>query len=150
MNRTMSLRICALIGVALLLTGCAELVTTGKVVATPFTVVRDVVDAPLVTATNAFETWADRTNPRPTPGANVGWTWRGGLDFGVGLNVSHWLFKGLSWTFGPVDYLLGRSVWPNWPNGLSPWLTEGQSWGDLYFPSTRTLWSSGESETTEP
>ena len=140
MISTRLLRALTFLAVLPLLSGCAELITTGKVVATPLTVVRDVVDAPLVTVTNAFETWADRTNPRPTPGASVGWSWRGGPNVGIGLDISHWLFRGMSYLFGAVDYLPCRSVWPNWPKGISPWKSEGEGWGSLYFPNTRALW----------
>lgn len=137
-----SISLCFIIAVAL--AGCAEMQTTGKVVATPFTVVRDLVDAPLVSVTNVCETFARRSNPNPTPGANVGWTWRSGLNFGIGYNVSYFLFKGLSWTFGAIDYVPCRSLWPNWPRGLSPWKKPDETWGSLYFTNTRALWATPE------
>ncbi len=144
MDRTIPLKIALLLCLSLL-GGCAGLGTAGKVALTPLTAVRDVVDAPLVTVTNVFESWADRTDPNPVPSANVGWTWRGGFNFGIGQSVSHWLFKGFSWTFGAIDYLPCRSLWPHWPTGLSPWRAEDAPWGSLYFPNTRTLWEERKS-----
>lgn len=133
--------ILALVAVAAMATsGCAAARTTGKVVATPLTVVRDVVDAPLVSITNVFQFWADKTNPTPVPGASGGWTWKGGFNAGIGIDFSHWLFQGVSWVIGGVDYVVCRSVWPNFPKGVSPWKKDGESWGSLYFPSTRALW----------
>ncbi len=132
---------CLLATAALLAVGCSELATTGRVVATPFTVVRDTVDAPVVSVTNVFEFFADNTRPARAPGAGVGWSWRGGFNFGIGYDLSFFLFKGASWVFGAVDYVVCRSVWPNYPNGLSPWREKGQSWSSLYYPSTRALWA---------
>ena len=74
------------------------------------------------------------------PHAGVGWSLKGGLNPHIGYNVSHFLFKGLSWTFGGVDYLICRSIWPNYPKGISPWRKKDQKWGSLYFPNTRELW----------
>ncbi len=122
------------------LTGCAGLRMTGKVAVTPLTVVRDFVDAPLVTITNGFETFANRTRPARAPRAGIGWSWRGGPNLSIGYDVSHFLFRGFSWAFGAVDYVIGRSVWPNFAGGVSPWRKPDQSWGSLYFPSTRALW----------
>ena len=113
--------------------------TTGKVVLTPVTVVRDVVDAPLVSITNLFEDWADASNPpRPNVGVGVG---PGGVNPNFGINLGSALWTPLSWIFGAVDYVIGRSIWPNFPNGLSPWRGEGETWGSLFFPSTKTLWA---------
>ena len=123
-----------------LLASCAVLKTTGKVVVTPVTLARDVVDVPLVSTTNVFEFFADQTKIARAPHAGVGWSWKGGFNFGIGYDVSHFLFKGLSWVFGGVDYLICRSIWPNFPAGVSPWRKPGESWGSLYFPNTRALW----------
>jgi hypothetical protein len=117
--------------------GCAH--PAGRVALTPLTVVRDTVDAPLVSLTNVFEYWADKSNPIPMPGAGVG-VGTGGFGAGIGLNLTYWLVKPLSWIFGAVDYVVCRSLWPDFPTGISPWLAEGESWGSLYFPSTRALW----------
>jgi len=122
----------------LLGTGCAS--ATGRVALTPLTVVRDVVDVPLVTVTNIFEFGADRSSPNPVPRANVGWSLGGGPDIGIGWDISWFLFKPLSLIFGGVDYIVCRSVWPNAPRGLSPWKGEGEGWGSLYFTNTRALW----------
>lgn len=123
------------------LCGCATLETTGKVLVTPLTGVRDVVDAPLVTIANATEGWARASNPRPVPQATGGWTYKGGFDTGIGINFSYYIFKGLSYLFGGVDYAICRSIWPNFPDGISPWKRPEESWWELYFPNTRTLWS---------
>ncbi len=95
-----------------LLASCAVLKTTGKVVVTPVTVVRDVVDVPLVSTTNVFEYFADQTKIARVPHTGVGWNWKGGFNFGIGYNVSHFLFKGLSWVFGAVDYTICRARLP--------------------------------------
>jgi len=122
-----------------LLSGCVS--TPGRVVLTPLTVVRDVVDAPLVSLTNVFEVWADRADPVPQASAGVG-IGSGGISPQIGLNFTFWIAKPLSWIFGGVDYLVSRSLWPNWPRGISPWKEDGDdTWGSLYFPSTRTLWA---------
>ena len=120
--------------------GCASMPTAGKVALTPLTGVRDIVDAPLVSITNAFESWARASNPNPTPGANVGWTWKGGFDAGIGLNVSYLLVKTCSGIFGGVDYIPCRSLYPNFAKGVSPWKKKESSWGSLYFPNSKALW----------
>ncbi len=130
-----------LLGALAPLSGCAGWKAVGKGMATPLTVVRDVVDAPVVSLTNAFEHFADKTSPAPTPHAGVGYSLGGGFNFGIGLDVSHFFFKGISWIFGGVDYLACRSITPNFPKGVSPWLQEDQTWGDLYFPNTKALYS---------
>lgn len=126
-----------LVAAALWLCGCA---TAGKALVTPLTVVRDVVDAPLVTIANATEGWARASNPRPVPQASGGWTIFGGFNAGIGLNLSYYLFKGVSGIFGGVDYVICRSIWPNFPKGINPWKRPEESWGSLYFPNTRVLW----------
>lgn len=122
---------------AIPLGGCA---TGGRIALTPVTVARDVVDAPVVTVTNVFEYFADQTRLARAPSANAGWSWNGGFNFGIGYDFSWLLFKALSGTLGSADYLVCRSIWPNYPSGVSPWLSEGQGWGSLYFPNTRVLW----------
>ena len=113
--------------------------TAGRVALTPLTAVRDVVDAPLVSLTNVFEDWADSSGPpKPNVGVGVG---SGGVNPSLGINLGYVLWKPLSWIFGGVDYIIGRSIWPNFPAGISPWRGEKQTWGSLYFPSTRTLWN---------
>ena len=126
---------------AMLLVGCAHLETGGKVALTPLTVVRDVVDTPLVSVTNVFEFFADQTHPAKAPGVGVGWSWRGGFNFGIGYDISYFVFKAVSGVFGGADYLVCRSVWPNFAWGVSPWRGKDGSWGSLYFPNTRALWA---------
>lgn len=138
----MNVHIAAAVLAALLLPSCANPV--GRAALTPLTVVRDVVDAPLVTLTNVFEVWADRSDPVPQASAGVG-LGSGGLSPHIGLSLTYWIAKPLSWIVGGVDYVIGRSLWPNWPNGISPWKEDGDdTWGSLYFPSTRELWSDEE------
>ncbi len=137
MSRSTLPFVCAALLAASIFTGCHT--TPGKVILTPVTVVRDVVDAPLVSITNVFEYWADASSaPKPNVGVGVG---TGGIKPNLGINLGYVLWKPLSWIFGSVDYIIGRSLWPNWPAGISPWRAEGQTWGSLYFPSTKTLWN---------
>jgi hypothetical protein len=131
------------------LSGCAAVKTTGKVIVTPVTVVRDVADAPLVTVTNAFYKWGKRSQRNPKPGAGVGWSWKGGFNFGIGYDISRYAFYTISGIFGSVDYLVCRMLWPPWPQGTCPWMREDQSWGDLYFINTNALWEDGEAETPD-
>ncbi|MCB2153500.1 hypothetical protein KQI84_01325 [bacterium] len=141
----------AILGILVLwATGCASMPTAGKVALTPLTGVRDIVDAPLMSLTNVFEMWADASNPNPTPGANIGWTWRGGFDAGIGLNVSYLLFKGLSGIFGVVDYIPCRSLYPNFAKGVSPWKKPDQTWGSMYFPNSKALWAEPPPEDDPP
>ncbi len=121
--------------------GCTTLQTTGKVIVTPLTVVRDTVDAPLVSTTNVFEYFAQQSKLAKAPHAGVGWSVKGGFNFGIGYDISYLLFKGLSGIFGVVDYIPCRSVWPNFAKGISPWKQKEENWGSLYFPNTRALWS---------
>ena len=131
------------------LVGCAQMKTTGKVIATPFTVVRDTIDVPLVTLTNVFETWADRTQPAAAPHVGVGGSlW--GISPYFGYDLSHYFFRGVSWTLGAIDYVPCRTLWPNYAKGISPWLKEGETWGSLYYPDTRALWRKEPIEPAAP
>ena len=125
----------ALLVAGLVLPGC----TTVKVIATPVTVVRDVVDVPVASLANLFEHWSNQIKPGP-PNVGVG-VGAGGVHPTLGLNVGYYLFKPLSWILGGVDYLVCRSLYPCWPNGISPWLGTEDSLGSLYFPNTRYLWT---------
>lgn len=123
--------------------GCAKrgpLDTTVRVIATPVCVARDVVDVPLVSLTNAFNIWAEKSNRDPTPRAGVGWTLRGGINPYAGWDLSYVTFKVISGFFGGIDYVVCRSIYPNFPKGVSPWLRSGESWWSMYFPNTRALW----------
>lgn len=125
---------------ALVLMSMASGCVAVKIVATPVTVVRDIVDAPLVSLTNVCETWADRTDPWAPPTPGVGWNLNGGFNVGIGYGLGFFVFKGLSGILGSVDYIVCRSIYPNYWHGLSPWKAKDQSWGDLYFPGTRAVW----------
>ncbi len=63
--------LCVVLLIAFGGSGCAAV----KGAITPFAVVRDVVDAPLVSATNGFQYFADRTKIENAPRAGVGWSW---------------------------------------------------------------------------
>jgi len=132
-------RALVLLCVAAAAPACASAPRPVKVALTPLTVVRDVVDAPLTSVANLFEDWADASDPTPKPSVGVG-VGRGGVGPYAGLNLGYYVFKPLSWLFGGIDYLVGRSLWPNVPRGVSPWRAEGERWGSLYFPSTKALW----------
>jgi hypothetical protein len=60
------------------------------------------------------------------------------------------LFKPCSWILGAVDYLPCRSLYPSWPEGVSPWTEDGDRWGKYYFPNTRALWREPMEETPPP
>lgn len=138
------------LGVVLLAAiGAAGCATTMKTTLTPLTVVRDVVDVPLASLANGFQYFADHTQIEKAPRAGVGWSWPAGFGLGIGYDLSHFLWVGCSWTFGGVDYAICRSLYPNWPEGISPWIPPGGGWGDLYWPNTRALWADppGELET---
>ena len=144
-----SICLAAFLAIAILSIGCTALQTTGKVIVTPLTVVRDTVDAPLVSTTNVFEYFAQQSKIAKAPHAGVGWSVKGGFNFGIGYDISHLLFKGLSGIFGVVDYIPCRSIWPNFAKGISPWKQKEESWGSLYFPNTRALWSDSSSDQSE-
>lgn len=116
-------------------TGC----TTAKVIATPITVVRDVVDIPFASIANLFEYWSSQIQPGP-PSVGIG-VGLGGVSPTVGFNLGYYVFKPLSWIFGGADYLVCRSLYPCWPAGISPWKRPADSIGSLYFPNTRYMWS---------
>lgn len=130
----------------LLMAGCAAMKTTGKVVATPLTVVRDVVDAPLAGVTNLSENFARNTRPAKSPHVNVGWSIFSGFNPSIGYDISHYFFKGTSYLFGGVDYLICRSIWPDYPEGVSPWKEPEDTWGSLFFPNTKALWPSDSTQ----
>lgn len=142
-------RFLMLMVVACGLTGCRTISTGGQVVLTPLTVVRDVVDAPLVSLTNVCELFASWSNPKQAPNPWAGWDFKNGFNFGIGYNLGWLFFKGLSGIVGGVDYVICRSLYPAWPAGISPWKKKDQSWGDLYFPNTRALWGDNPPDTHE-
>lgn len=134
---------------SLTLPACSGLPTAARVVVTPFAVVRDIVDAPLVSLTNVFQTWADHSSPIPSVGVGVT-AGSGGVRPGIGIGLGFYIWTPLSWIFGGVDWIVGRSIWPGWPTGHhSPWKTRQETWGSLYFPSTRELWRDEPGEAAE-
>lgn len=115
--------------------------TAAKIAITPIVVVRDVVDVPLMTVANVFEYFADQSHLAKAPSVNGGYNIFGGNFFaGIGYDFSYVVWKALSLTIGSVDYLICRSIWPNFAKGISPWNKAGYGWGDLYFANTRILW----------
>jgi len=128
------------------ITGCNASVPV-KIVLTPLTVTRDTVDLPLVSLTNLFDYWARSSNPNPVPTPGVGWSLNGGFDAGIQYSLGFIFFKALSWTFGSVDYIVGRSVYPAWPWGMSPWKKKDQSFWAVLYPSTRALWGNDPPDT---
>ena len=119
--------------------GCSRTDPATQVVATPFTAIRDTVDAPLVSLTNVFGYFADHTQVAKTPSVGVGW-FSGHFGPSIGYDISHIVFVGVEYVFGGVDYIVGRSLWPFFPEGLTPFRPKGETWGSLYYPSTRYLW----------
>lgn len=124
--------------------GCASrgAVVTGKVLLTPVTVARDVVDVPLVTISTLFIYWASQSDPFAPPQPGVGWSWRGGFDFGIYYGIGWLFFSAAAVPVATVDYIVCRSFFPAFPVGLKPWKQKDQSWGQLYFPNTRAMWGS--------
>ncbi len=117
---------------------CQTATTGGKVLITPLTVVRDVVDAPLTSIANVFEDIADSIRPvKSGTGSNI---LSLGIVFYAVENAVYYTFKGFSGIFGGVDYLICRSLWPSWSSGLNPWRAPHKTWGDMYLPNTRVLW----------
>ncbi len=142
-RRAAALALCA----ALLPIGCSN--TAGRAILSPLTVVRDVVDAPIVSITNVFDDWAESSSKIPSASAGVS-VGPGGVSPGLNFNFSYWIFKPISLVIGSIDYLICRSLWPHWPTGISPWREADQTWGSLYFPNTRELWSDDGADETPP
>jgi hypothetical protein len=139
-------RLLLILAIPLLFSGCF-LGTPGKALVTPLTVVRDVVDAPLISLSSVFNHWGSQFNPLDPPQPGVGWSWRGGFGLGITYGLGYFVFKGLTGVVGGVDYVVCRSLYPAWPHGLRPWKKKDQSWGDLYFPNTRALWGTHPPDT---
>lgn len=125
--------------IAILLGACANLPAPAKAVITPLTVVRDLVDVPFASLANVFEYWAEGSHKEPKPHVGVG-VGSGGVKPHLGINLGYWGFKPFSWLFGGIDYVLCRSLWPDWPTGISPWKRPQDSKGSIYWPNTRELW----------
>lgn len=129
-----------LLAVVFLGAGCQAVGTGLKVVVTPVAVVRDVVDVPLTGIASFINTGAESTRSSlGRPSAGVGWG-LGGPTAGVGLDLSYIVGKAFAYTIGGVDYILCRSLWPNPPQGVTPFKPRGESWGSHLFPNTETLW----------
>lgn len=123
-------------------TGCASKTASaiGRGAATPIVVVRDVVDAPLVSISSVCLMWAKKFDPFAPPQPGVSWNPWSGVGVGIGYGLGWFVFNGVGYTVGGVDYVVCRSLYPNWADGLTPWKRKDQDWGDLYFPGTRALW----------
>lgn len=123
---------------------CKTMPKEGKIALTPVTVVRDTVDLPLMGLTNFFS-WAAQRSGEPVPQANVGWTLRGGPNFGVGWNLGVVVWAVFSGVFGTIDYVICRSIVPNFPYGVTPWKQKDEKWGKMLYPNTKALWAMPES-----
>ena len=130
-------------------TGCA---TTAKVIATPVAVVRDVVDLPLASIATGCKCLADIRGGRPGPVesySGYGWNSNGGWGPGLGMSVDITgpFMRALQYIVGVPDYIVCRSLYPNFPKGASPWKKcgyfdgESETWGEFLFPNTGALWA---------
>jgi hypothetical protein len=140
----------ALIGGLLVCGGCAT--TPVKVVCTPLAVARDIVDLPFATLGSACKkVGATRSGIAPSDvrsGFGYGYNSIGGWGPGLGISVDVTgpAMRGLSYVFGVPDYLVCRSIYPNFPKGVSPWIKidsygeTDEPWGEFLFPNTRALW----------
>ncbi|MCC5877724.1 MAG: hypothetical protein JJU11_16000 [Candidatus Sumerlaeia bacterium] len=138
-----------LLGAMVATSGCAskDVKLTGKVVITPVLVARDIVDLPLVSLSTLFIYWASRSDPFAPPRPGVGWSWKGGFDFGISYGLGWFFFSALAVPIATVDYIVCRSFFPAFPICLKPWKKQDQSWGDLLFPNTRALWGTSPPKT---
>lgn len=104
-----------------LLAGCQFAKATGKGLLTPLVVVRDTIDVPLIIVTNASLDVAKE-----------------GVKSPITIIFSFLIFDPIQITVGAVDYVVCRSFFPSWPDGVSPWRKwEHQEW----YPNTRALWA---------
>ena len=116
--------------------------TVGKIALTPITLVRDVIDIPLSSMTTFWRGVAEsgkRTTGRTQSG--IGINSRGGVGVGLSVDVSYPVGMILTGAFGAVDYTLCRSIYPCFPEGVSPIKRYSEYWfSEFFFPNTRTLW----------
>ena len=148
--KTLNALLGMLVGLGLMLcTGCA---TTARVIATPVAVARDVVDLPLASIASGCKYMADLRGGRPGPvESHSGYGWTSNNGWGPGLGVSADItgpfMRAMQYVFGVPDYLICRSLYPDFPKGVSPWKKfeyfdrESETWGEFLFPNTGALWS---------
>jgi hypothetical protein len=131
-----------LVALASSLVGCARIDPVTDVVATPLTVVRDVVDVPHVALANAFEQGARKTKPEAYLTGPRDWEWRNNPGTQIPRDIVYGVCRGLSLGIGAIDYVVCRSIYPNFPRGVSPWVPEEQLWTkEMFFPNARALWA---------
>lgn len=120
-------------------TGCASL--PGKIALTPLTVARDIVDLPLASTTTYLDDLSEsRRYDTGRTRAYPGWSNRGGWFFGTSTDVTSPVAKLLSYVLGATDYVTCRSLYPNFPKGISPLKRRYQGWNKFLFPNTGALW----------
>lgn len=124
-----------------LIAGCATLPPAGKAALTPFAVIRDAVDTPLFTIANIFESGANAIDRAPDNRLQRAWS--GPIDYVIywTLEIPALLCELVGTVFGVPDYILCRSIYPNFPRGAKVWVRGKEPWGPLYFPNTRALWA---------
>ena len=103
-----------------------------RAVVTPVVGLRDVVDVPLAFLGSFFVQFKDARR--------------------VDITESHfysWDFTALAvpgYVFGIADYLLCRSLYPDFPAGRNPFKDEDETWGEFLFPNTKALWGLDNAE----
>lgn len=126
--------------------GCHTLATTGKVVVTPIAAVRDVVDVPFTGIASFLNHGADSTKESlGRPNASAGWG-LGGPTAGFGIDFSYIVGKAIAYTFGGVDYIVCRSIFPNFPAGVSPFKKKDETWGSHLWPNIQGVWGGYKNE----
>ena len=130
----------ALFFVPFLTTGCSTLATTGKVIVTPIAAVRDVVDVPLTATASFLNKGTDSTKESlGRPNASAGWG-LGGPTAGFGIDFSYIVGKAIAYTIGGVDYIVCRSLFPNFPAGVNPMKKKEERWKDHLWPNLQGVW----------
>lgn len=135
--------LCSLILAAGISSGCASMPSADRIARTaliPAAVARDTVDMPLAFMTNFCDAIGE-TGMKNTGETSTysGWSSKKGFGIGIGVNVTGPAGKALGWGFAGVDYILCRSVVPNFPYGISPYIDKEQDLKDLFFPNMRAL-----------
>lgn len=123
--------------------GCATTKNISKGVLTPITITRDVIDLPLATMATFWNDVGESGKERfgqTTLFGGGGYYHGYGGGTGAEIDITYPVGKILGYTFGLVDYVSCRSLYPNFPNGKSPLKNESEKWGKFLFPNTQELW----------